>query len=254
MLEGNNTKETNRLEPIDFKLETSSIWSFPQRGNWASHSGSYRGNWSPYIPRNVLLRYSKKGDLVLDQFVGSGTTMIEAMLLERKGIGIDINPNALKMTQKNLTQIKSNDPSQPKLYLGDARRLNFIDDERIDLICTHPPYSHIIKYSNNISGDLSILNINEFMVEIELVAKEAFRILKQGKYCAIMMGDVRKNKNIIPLGFETMNRFTQAGFTLKEIIIKEQHNCNSTKYWESKSIEYNFLLIAHEYLFIFYKG
>ena len=40
-------------------------------------------NWSPYIPRNILLRYSKEGDLVLDQFAGGGTTLVEAKLLNR---------------------------------------------------------------------------------------------------------------------------------------------------------------------------
>lgn len=64
----------NKLEPENFNLERSSVWRFPNRGNWATHDGNYRGNWSPYIPRNVILRYSKEGDLILDQFVGSGTT------------------------------------------------------------------------------------------------------------------------------------------------------------------------------------
>lgn len=49
-----------REAPERFKLEDTTIWSFPERGNWATHSGKYRGNWSPYIPRNIILRYSKK--------------------------------------------------------------------------------------------------------------------------------------------------------------------------------------------------
>jgi len=47
--------------------------------------------------------------------------------------------------------------------------------------------------------------------------------------------------------------FQEAGFTLKELIIKEQHNCRATGYWKTNSVKYNFLLIAHEYLFIFRK-
>ena len=50
-----------REAPERFKLEDTTIWSFPERGNWATHSGKYRGNWSPYIPRKYLfLRYSKE--------------------------------------------------------------------------------------------------------------------------------------------------------------------------------------------------
>src|SRR6056297_2570011 len=87
-----------KLKPNKFKLETDTIWSFKDRGSWATHNGKYPGNWSPYIPRNVILRYSKEEDIVLDQFVGSGTTLIEAGLLNRKAIGIDINPDALSIT------------------------------------------------------------------------------------------------------------------------------------------------------------
>ncbi len=78
-------------EPKDFKEETTTIWSFPQRGSWATHRNSYRGNWSPYVPRNLILRYTKPGDWVLDQFMGSGTTLVEAKLLNRNAVGIDIN-------------------------------------------------------------------------------------------------------------------------------------------------------------------
>ena len=66
------------LQPEDFELETNTVWAFPDRGKWATHDAKYRGNWSPYIPRNVILRYSKENDTVLDQFVGGGTTAVEA--------------------------------------------------------------------------------------------------------------------------------------------------------------------------------
>lgn len=67
------------------------------------------------------------------------------------------------------------------------------------------------------------------------------------------MGDTRKKGHIIPLGFHVMKIFEKAGFRLKEIIIKQQHNCKATGYWKTNSIKYNFLLIAHEYLFVFKK-
>lgn len=241
-----------KMKPDIFNIETTSLWSFPSRGNWATHNGRYRGNWSPYIPRNIILRYSKEKDIVLDQFMGSGTTLIETKLLNRKGIGVDINPNAISIAKKNLrfNYMKS---IEPLIYNADARNLEFIDDNSIDLICTHPPYSNIIRYSKEIKGDLSLYDIEEFIAEIGKVAKESFRVLKKNKCCAILIGDIRRNKNIIPLGFKVMQTFMNEGFVLKETVIKEQHNCKSTNSWIKKSIEYNFLLIAHEYLFIFKK-
>ncbi|WP_163192555.1 TRM11 family SAM-dependent methyltransferase [Clostridium thermarum] len=230
------------------KLEATTIWRFKERGSWSTHRGDYPGNWSPYVPRNILLRYSKPGEIVLDQFVGSGTTLIEAVDLGRMSIGCDINPKALEITKQRV------DNACTKILNRDARNLYDIEDSSIDLICTHPPYSNIIKYSNNIEGDLSLLSLDSFYLSMESVAKECFRVLKKNKYCAILMGDTRKNGYIVPLAFNIMNIFIRTGFRLKEIVIKEQHNCKSTEYWSSISMERNFLLLAHEYLFILHKS
>ncbi|MEN6314189.1 MAG: DNA methyltransferase [Clostridiaceae bacterium] len=241
-----------RLVLVTYKIESTSLWSFPERGKWSTHNGSYRGNWSPYIPRNIILRYSKEGDIVLDQFLGSGTTLIEAALLKRKGIGIDINHQALELSRIN-TNTLTEDNLELLIKQGNACNLAFIKNNSIDLICTHPPYSNIIRYSESIDGDLSHLDIDDFLVSMKRVATECFRVLKNDKYCAILMGDTRRKKHIIPLGFRVMDTFINYGFALKEIIIKEQHNCKSDKFWYSRSIEQNFLLIAHEYLFVFRK-
>lgn len=86
---------------------------------------------------------------------------------------------------------------------------------------------------------------------MERVASEAYRILKPGKICCFMMGDIRRKGNVVPLAFETLNIFLLQGFKSKEIIIKEQHNCKSSKYWESKHNK--FLLLSHEYIFVLQK-
>lgn len=234
-----------------FNLETKTLWSFKQRGDWASHKGDYPGNWSPFVPKNIILRYSKEEDLILDQFLGSGTTLIEAKLLNRIGIGCDINPRAIIVSQNRINTINGNE--NIKIVKCDAKNLYFIKNETVDLICTHPPYSSIIKYSKSIHEDISLLCIEEFYKSMELVAKESFRVLKKGKICAFMMGDIRKNGSVIPLGFNVMNIFLNQGFKIKEIIIKEQHNCSSTEYWKSISLKRNFYILAHEYIFVLFK-
>jgi len=238
--------------PDKFDLELNTVWSFPSRGDWATHDAKYRGNWSPYIPRNVLLRYSVEGDTILDQFAGGGTTLVEAKLLGRNAHGVDISPAAIERCNQK-TAFDRPGSGQVSIRLGDARRLDFLEDASIDLICTHPPYADIIHYTDGIEGDLSNYPVPEFLAQMPQVASECHRVLKPGKFCAVLMGDTRKKGHVVPMGFEVMKIFEAAGLKIKEIVIKQQHNCTATPYWRANSIKHNFLLLAHEYLFIFKK-
>jgi hypothetical protein len=254
-------KRIKRWQPAHFREETTTVWSFRQRGDWATHDGRYRGNWSPYIPRNVILKYSKPGEVVLDYFVDGGTTAVEAKLLGRRCVARDINPSAISMTIENLNF--SVPPSffgealphmfEPQVSVGDARALSDIRDATIDLVCAHPPYAGIIQYSTRIPGDLSMLSIGEFLTEMRKVAMESMRVLKPGGKCAILIGDARKDRRVVPIGFSTIGVFLEAGFGLRELVIKRQHNCKTTGFWYTRSIQHNFLLLAHEYLPIFEK-
>lgn len=186
----------------------------------------------------------------MDQFMGSGTTLVEARLLNRNAVGVDINPQSVLTSKTNL-QFQCETNSKVFTRNGNAANLYFLKDSSIDLICTHPPYADIIKYSQGIDGDISLLGVDEFLEEMQKVAEESYRVLKKGKMCAAMIGDIRKCGKVIPLGFRMMDCFLKVGFVNKEIIIKEQHNCRSTDYWEKQNN--NFLLLAHEYIFVFQK-
>ena len=182
--------------------------------------------------------------------MGSGTTLVEAKLLNRNAIGVDINPQSVSISETNL-QFQCETKSRIYLQNGSATDLCFIKDSGIDFICTHPPYANIIRYSKDIEGDISLLTYDDFLKEMSLVAQESYRVLKKGKMCAVMIGDIRKYGKVVPLGFRVMDCFLKEGFMSKEIIIKEQHNCRSTDYWEKQ--KNNFLLLAHEYIFVFQK-
>ena len=242
------------MNDLPYSPEHTTVWSFPQRGSWATHNPSYRGNFAPQIARNIIEMYSQKGDSVLDPMVGSGTTLIEAKLLARNALGLDINPDAVKLAEKALS-FNHHPPSTQKVKVSDARDLSFLKDNSFGLVLTHPPYMNIIKYSDGkIPGDLSnIGSLPKFCDEIETIAKELFRVLKPDKFCAILIGDTRKGKHFVPLAFNVMQRFLKVGFVLKEDIIKIQHNCKFTTRWEWKAKRDRFYLIMHEHLFVFRK-
>lgn len=264
-------KKKLKLPPEEFDWECSTVWSFPRRGNWMTHNSKYRGNWSPEVVRNLILRYTKEWENILDPMIGGGTTAIEAKLLGRNLLCYDINPEAIALTESFLDfedvwldmintsleehHLKKKKWWNIKILNRDATKKNKdLKDESLDFVMMHPPYADIIKYSDGIDGDLSqIHDIDKFCDEMEKVAKEAFRVLKPWKYCAVLMGDTRREKMYQPMAFKVMERFLKSGFALKEDIIKVQHNCKATGFWKKRSEEFNFLLIMHEHLFIFKK-
>ena len=201
------SKKITKWDPDNFEMEMTTHWSFPKRGDWATHDAKWRGNWSPYIPRNLLFRYSKAGELVLDQFAGGGTTLVEAKLLNRNIIGVDVNDIALNRCREKIDFEHDGANGKVYLYKGDARKLDFIPNEKIDFICTHPPYADIIKYSDDLDNDLSRCNVKDFLAEMEKVAAESYRVLKNNKFCALLMGDTRKKGCMIPMSFDVMKIF-----------------------------------------------
>ena len=262
VIEGTPVKLVNwgRLklfEPKEFALEKTTVWSFENRGKWATHRGNYRANWAPEIPRNLILRYTNPGDLVLDQMVGSGTTLVECKLLDRNGIGVDINLDAVMVAwnRLNFTCAGTNNTVQ-KLYQGDARHLDLIGKESIDLVATHPPYANIVPFSKQrkIEGDLSqVHSIEEFIIEMNKVATESSRVLKPGKHCAILIGDTHRHKHYVPIAFRVMEAFLGVGFILREDVIKRQWHTQTMRGRWKESYEHDFLLTYHEHLFIFRK-
>jgi DNA modification methylase len=245
--------------PESYSPEKETVWSFPRRGDWATHIGNYRGNWSPFIPRNLIERFTNRGDLVLDQMVGSGTTLVECKLLGRNGIGVDINPDAIMVTRDRLNF--SYHPIregyvEPRIltFVGDARNLDELEDESVDLIATHPPYASIIRFSGRrVQGDLSsLIELEDYLAEIRIVADESMRVLKPGKHCAVLIGDTRKHKHYVPIAMRVMQEFLNAGFVLRENVVKIQWNAKATREkWKGQELD--FYRIAHEHLFIFRK-
>ena len=252
-------KKTDRVSPgpTSFEIEHTTVWSFQKRGNWASHTPQYRGNWAPEVVRNILELYSKPGDTVLDPMVGGGTTPVECLLMGRNSIAVDINLDAISITRDRLNLPESIVSGLPKTthrtYHGDTRCLDKIGDNSVDLITAHPPYVNIIKYTKKVNGDLSQFDdYLKFFEEFRKAISEYYRVLKPGGYCAVLIGDTHNRSHFVPVTTRMMMDFLREGFFLKEDIIKKEWNCQSDRY-SNKYSNSNFLLTMHEHLFIFRK-
>ena len=254
--------------PEGFKLERNTIWDFPRRGDWAVHKGDYRGNWPPQLARNLIEKHSREGDLVLDLFVGGGTTLVEAWLLGRRSFGLDLSRLAVQTTNGRLTEMQQASKSsteicidmklKPLVMRGNALNLRKIitriplNLDNPTLVCVHPPYLNALQYTKDDQDDLSrVRDPNDFIGRIGVLAKEVHEVLVPGGTCAVLMGDVRKGGKLIPLGYETLHQFAEVGFELQDIVIKTQHRDRSSEFYVGRSKQ---LMLSHEYLFTLKKS
>ncbi|MCE4614600.1 MAG: DNA methylase [Desulfurococcales archaeon] len=255
--------KVSRLEPRkeELGLVYGSVWSFPKRGRWASHRSDYRGNWPPQLPRILIESYTQQGDSVLDPMVGSGTTCIEALLLKRRCIGVDINVQSLVLAWHRLyalsEKLSPDNPMKPleaiELYAGDARDLDKVQENEVKLVATHPPYWRSLKYSTNINGDLSNeKSLKRYLDALGIISNEIYRVLVPGGVFAILLGDSRRKRHYVPVSIYALKKILEPGFILMEEIVKIQHKIKDTQvYWERYSRD--FLMIKHEKLYIMRK-
>jgi DNA modification methylase len=255
--------EVVRLEPLPEELGdvSTTVWSFPKRGSWATHRGDYRGNWAPQVPRALILRYTEPGDTVLDPMAGSGTTCIEAVLLGRNCIAVDISHGAVMLTHHRLYHLiralerrgGGKVEARYRVFHGDARRLDKIPDSSVDLVAAHPPYFGSVRYGGE-EGDLSkARSLEEYLAMFRQAAEEAYRVLKPGGVLGILIGDTRIKKRYVPASHYALLVLLDAGFVLREEVVKIQHNMKTTREVWRKMKGKDFLLIRHEKLYILEK-
>ena len=247
----------------ELEVWTDSLWIIPERDKTGKHDGFYHGNFVPQIPRQLILRYTKKDDVVFDPFVGSGTTAYEAENLNRHFIGIDIQKRLIDYINKNLdrknnfTELFVGDSTQPSVFKDVKDVLKKYKRQNVQLAVLHPPYSNIVKFSN-LPEDLSnARSLKEFLGKFSLVVKNTIDILEKERYLAIVIGDKYTAGQWIPLGFYCLNEAQKLGLTLKSIIIKNMEGNrakrNKEAIWRYRALSSDYYIFKHEYLLIFKK-
>ena len=245
----------------DLEVWTDSLWIIQERDKSGKHDGFYHGNFVPQIPHQLILRYTKKNDVVFDPFLGSGTTAYEAESLGRNFIGIEIQKELTNKVSKNLDRKKNfssliiGDSTKEKTFNKVEEILGRYKKKNINSAILHPPYADIIKFSN-LKQDLSNLNnLEDFLQKFSLVIKNTISILEKGRYLAIIIGDKYTNGEWIPLGFYCLNEAQKLGLTLKSIIIKNMEGNrakqNKEAIWKYRALSSDYYIFKHEYILIF---
>lgn len=244
---------------------SDSLWLIEERDKTGKHDGFYHGNFVPQVPRQLILKYTKTNDTILDLFLGSGTTAFEAETLKRNFIGVDLVPEMVALVkdrvdkhEKYFYELLNGDSMSQEINQKIKDILKKYQMNSVQLVILHPPYTDIIKFSN-MEKDLSnATSLFDFLKMFSKILKNAYDLLEDGRYLAIVVGDVYKKGEWVPLGFYCMQTAQKLGFKLKSIIVKNMSGNrgkqNKEGIWRFRSLSNDYYIFKHEYIFVFKKS
>ncbi len=247
-------------------IKTDTLWEFPNRAKENGHSYDYHGNYIPQIAQQLYERFTKKNDIVLDLFFGSGTSGIEALNMGRRCIGVELKQEMVdyvseKFTPKQLVtdvNLICGDSASSEITDMIQARLDVMGREKAQFLVLHPPYDDIIKFSNKKEDLSNCASTEEFYDLFENVARNGFEKLEKGRFAALIIGDKYSKGQYIPLSFGCMERMNRAGFITKAIIVKDIQGNEKAKgkqanLWRYRALYGGFYIFKHEYVMVFQK-
>jgi len=258
----------NKLNGKEWLQYSFSIWKDIQKNKeeWAlRHPAMF-----PIMLAGKLIDIftNSKEQVVLDPFMGSGSTLIAAQNKGLKGIGFEINKEYISMAKNRLDNIYRTifiNNSNYKLINDSAENIDtYLSPNSVDLTITSPPYWDILNrrrsadrkairnYSNSSADFGNISDYNQFLLSLQSVFSKVYKVTKPGRYCIVIVMDIRKNSNFYPFHSDLAKKMEEINFSLKDIIIwdrqKEYNNLRPLGY------PYSFVVNkVHEYIMIFKK-
>jgi hypothetical protein len=246
-------------------IHLDSLWNIDRRDSSGVHSAGYWGNFIPQIPYQMMRRYTKKGEWVLDTFCGLGTTLIEGRRLGRNSLGIELQPEVAERA-RHLVGVEPNRHDVVcDIVTGDSAAIDYhsllgqYGRKSVQLVIMHPPYFDIIKFSDDPSDLSNAANVEAFLGMMREVVHKATEVLDKGRYLALVIGDKYSKGEWIPLGFLAMSEVLKSGcYTLKSIIVKNFEETTGKRQqkelWRYRALVGGFYIFKHEYIFVFRKN
>ena len=257
-----NDINLNRWKEYD-DIQTDSLWLIDRRDGSGVHTAGYWGNFVPQIPYQMMRRYTKKGEWILDTFNGSGTTLIEGQRLGRNTIGVELQSRMVDHAKK----LVSAEPNKHNVIVdvvqGDSAIIDYkalladYGQRSVQLVIMHPPYFDIIKFSDDTRDLSNAESVENFLEMMGAIVDNASQVLDKGRYLVVVIGDKYAKGDWIPLGFQTMSEVMKRGFSLKSLIVKNFEDTsgkrNQKELWRYRALVGGFYIFKHEYIFLFKK-
>lgn len=230
-----HSKPYRRPQRPALKLQTTTLWYYPS-GQYADEPmglPGYVGATPAWVIWNLLERYTREEDLVVDPFCGGGTTLDVARSMGRRGLGYDVRP------------------VREDIFRADARQLP-LEDGKADFVFMDPPYGRHIRYSEqpDCIGELSAFD-EAYFEAMDGAIDEAVRVLKNRRYCAMYVSDTfEKKRGFVPIGARLLGQMATRLRIVDHICVTRGNRKLEKPHFHKAAADGNFFLRGHQHLVI----
>ena len=197
------------------------------------------------LAKKVIGLFTHEGELVLDPFVGSGTTLLAAHDTNRNAVGFDLQKNYVDICEKRLIQTTLFNNSKQIAIQDDARNISqYLDHDTVSLIWTSPPYANLLnrprknksrrvrnneqldkieQYSQD-QRDLGTMPLEDYTTAMGDIFQSLLPLLRPKAHCVINVPDMWWENSRITIHVALINELRRRGYELRNIIIWDRTN------------------------------
>jgi len=235
----------NCMEAKEWMKSQIGVWEFYYEKRDIRDKNVHPATFPISLAKKVIELFTHEGELVLDPFVGSGTTLVAAWDTHRNAVGFDLHEKYIRLCGKRLSNEKLFKETHQIAVQDDARNIpKYLDNETLSLIFTSPPYANLLnrprknksrrdrdngqlgkveQYSQD-PRDLGTLELGEYSKEIGLIFKKLLPLLKPKAHCVINVPDMWWENERITIHVSLIEELREMGYELRNIIIWDRRN------------------------------
>lgn len=237
----------NCMSPKEWLKAQLGVWQFCYERRDIRDKDLHPAVYPISLAARVIELLTHEGELVLDPFVGSGTTLVAAHDLNRNALGFDINEKYIELSRKRLDQEKLFSATEQLVIQDDARNIpEYLEPETVSLILTSPPYANLLnrprlnksrrgplrenkqylrveQYSQD-PRDLGTLHIERYAEAICEIYVKILPLLRPKAHCVINVADMWWENQRVPNHIWIVRALEKAGYELRNIIIWDRTN------------------------------
>ncbi|MBI4652614.1 site-specific DNA-methyltransferase [Candidatus Desantisbacteria bacterium] len=235
----------NCMTPKEWLKSQIGVWQFFYEKRDIRDKTVHPATFPISLSKKIISLFTHEGELVLDPFVGSGTTLVAANDLNRNAVGFDLQKKYIELCQQRLEQNLLFTTTKQIAIQDDARNIsNHLNNETVSLIWTSPPYANLLnrerknksrrdrdngqlgkveQYSQD-SRDLGVMEIEEYTKTMGDIYEKLLPLLRPKAHCVINVPDMWWENKRITIHISLVEELRKRGYELRNIIIWDRTN------------------------------